>query len=125
MNKVKEEAISLIDRLPEETTWDDIIHQIYVKKKIEEGIKAAEQGRKVFHDEVWEIIDKVIEQLTTLPDNSQKQVLEFVRTLKSSVPQGVPGRQLLRFAGTIGLDDLKLMVQAIKTGCEQPDMNEW
>jgi predicted transcriptional regulator len=52
MSGVKEEALKLIDGLPEETSWDDIIYQMYVRKKIEKGIEAADQGRVVAHDEV-------------------------------------------------------------------------
>ncbi len=52
MGGVKEEALKLIDGLPEETSWDDIIYQVYVRKKIEKGIEAAEKGRVVAHDEV-------------------------------------------------------------------------
>jgi hypothetical protein len=39
----------------EEVTWEDIIYRLYVKRKIEEGIKAAEEGRTVPHDEVKEL----------------------------------------------------------------------
>ena len=46
--------MQLISRLPEEVTWEDIMYRIYVKRKIEEGIKAAEAGRTVSHDEVKE-----------------------------------------------------------------------
>jgi predicted transcriptional regulator len=49
---VREEAQKLIDALPEETSWDDLIYQRYVRKKIAKGIEAAEQGRVVPHDEV-------------------------------------------------------------------------
>jgi len=52
MGGVKEEALKLIEGLPEETSWDDVIYQVYVRKKIEKGIQAAEQGRVVAHDEV-------------------------------------------------------------------------
>jgi predicted transcriptional regulator len=52
MGGVKEEALKLIDALPEETSWDDIIYQVYVRKKIEKGIEAAEKGGVVAHDEV-------------------------------------------------------------------------
>jgi predicted transcriptional regulator len=52
MSRVKEEALKLIHDLPDETSWDDIIYQIYVRKKIEKGIEAADQGRVVAHDEV-------------------------------------------------------------------------
>jgi hypothetical protein len=71
------------------------------------------------------IIDKVIEQLKDLPDELQWRVLEFTRALTLSTPRGVPGQQLLRFAGTISPDDANLMREAIEQGCEQVDANEW
>jgi predicted transcriptional regulator len=52
MGGIKEEALRLIHSLPEATSWDDIIYQMYVRKKIERGIEAAEQGRVVAHDQV-------------------------------------------------------------------------
>ncbi|HAF15985.1 MAG TPA: hypothetical protein DHU55_02640 [Blastocatellia bacterium] len=55
MSTTKEEAIRLISRLPEEVTWEDIMYRLYVKSKIEEGIKGAEEGRTVAHDEVKEL----------------------------------------------------------------------
>ena len=71
------------------------------------------------------ITTKVIEQLDTLPEDLQRQVLEFVQALQVFVRQGVPGKQLLPFAGAISLDDLESMRQAIESGCEQVDLNEW
>ena len=55
MSTTKEEAIQLISRLPEEVTWEDIMYRLYVKRKIEEGIKAAEEGRTTSHEEVKEL----------------------------------------------------------------------
>lgn len=52
MNTTKEEAMDLISRLPQEVTWEDIMYQLYVRRKIEEGIKAADEGRLVSHEEV-------------------------------------------------------------------------
>jgi hypothetical protein len=49
---VKEEALRLVDALPDEASWDDVIYRMYVRKKIEKGIEAAEKGRVVPHDEV-------------------------------------------------------------------------
>ncbi len=51
MSSVKEEAKKLIDRLPDQVTWDDIMYEFYVKKKIATGIKAAEKGRVISHEE--------------------------------------------------------------------------
>ncbi len=55
MSTTKEEAMQLISGLPEEVTWEDIMYRLYVKRKIEEGIKAAEQGRVVSHEEVKQL----------------------------------------------------------------------
>jgi hypothetical protein len=44
MSTTKEEAINLITRLPDEASWDDIMYEIYVKKRNELGIKAADEG---------------------------------------------------------------------------------
>ena len=35
MSTAKEEAINLITRLADEASWDDIMYEIFVKKKIE------------------------------------------------------------------------------------------
>jgi hypothetical protein len=71
------------------------------------------------------VIVRVVEQMETLPANLQQQVLEFVEALKASTQRGIPGSQLLRFAGFIPSDDLQRMKQAIAIGCEQVDLNEW
>ena len=71
------------------------------------------------------IIDKLIEQLKDLPQELQWRVLEFTRALAVSTPHGVTGVQYLQFAGTIPLDDIKIMQKAIEQGCEQVDVNEW
>lgn len=54
MSTTKEEAMKLISRLPEEVTWDDIMYRLYVKRKIEEGIKAEQEGRTVTTEQVKE-----------------------------------------------------------------------
>lgn len=52
MSTTKEEAMDLISRMPEEVTWEDIMYRLFVKRKIEEGIKAADESRVVSHEEV-------------------------------------------------------------------------
>ncbi|MEQ6341040.1 MAG: hypothetical protein M3A44_05145 [Gammaproteobacteria bacterium] len=48
----KEAARQLIDHLPEQASWDDIMYELYVKQKIEAGLKDAEEGRVIPHEEV-------------------------------------------------------------------------
>jgi hypothetical protein len=71
------------------------------------------------------IVTKVIEQLESLPEDLQRQVLTFVEALQATVQRGVPGKELLEFAGAIPAEDLCLMRQAIQDGCERVDLNEW
>jgi len=52
MNLIKEEAKKLLDKLPDEISWDDIMYEMYVRNKIDKGIKAAEEGKLISHDEV-------------------------------------------------------------------------
>ena len=71
------------------------------------------------------IIDEVVEQLKVMPQHLQWQVLGFVRALAEADVRGMPGQQLLRFAGSIPPDDLQLMHEAIKQDCERVDADEW
>jgi len=50
MKAAKEEAKKLIDKLPDQASWDDIMYEFYVKKKLENSIKAADEGRVVSHE---------------------------------------------------------------------------
>ena len=52
MSHVKEEAINVLKKLPQEISWDDVIYEMYVKKKIDEGLKATNEGRLISHEDV-------------------------------------------------------------------------
>ena len=65
------------------------------------------------------------EELGRLPFEQKRQVLEFVRHLSKTRIHGVPGKNLLRFAGSIEHKELMNMYQAIKDTCEKVDFNEW
>lgn len=51
MSPVKEEARKLIDKLPEQATWDDIMYEFYVKKKLAVALRVAEEDRAIPHKE--------------------------------------------------------------------------
>ena len=57
MSTAKDEAIKIISKLPEEASWDEIMYKIYVTRKIEEGLKAADEGRTTSHDDVKEMFE--------------------------------------------------------------------
>ena len=41
----KEEAHRLVDRQPDSATWDDLMHEIYVREAIERGLADSRDGR--------------------------------------------------------------------------------
>ncbi|MCC5665984.1 MAG: hypothetical protein V7K97_30435 [Nostoc sp.] len=52
IKNIKEEARRLIDKLPENLTWDDLMYEIYVRQAIEAGLSDSEAGRVVSVEEV-------------------------------------------------------------------------
>ena len=58
METVKELAQKTIGMLPQNSTWDDVFYELYVVKKIEDGLRAEEKGEVKNHDEVKELFEK-------------------------------------------------------------------
>ncbi len=55
----KQAAREIIERLSDQASWDDIMYELYVRQKIEAGLKAVEEGRTVPHEEVKQrLLDK-------------------------------------------------------------------
>lgn len=44
---MKEEAIRLVEQLPDEFSWDDLMYEIYVRKAIEAGMADSRAGRTI------------------------------------------------------------------------------
>ncbi len=42
---IKEKAHRLIDKLPENATWDDLMYEVYLRQDIEAGLADGEAGR--------------------------------------------------------------------------------
>ena len=53
---VKEEARRLLEKLPENVTWDDVMHEIYVRQSIEAGLADSRAGS---HSDVTEVRAKL------------------------------------------------------------------
>jgi hypothetical protein len=44
---MREDAIRLVEQLPEELSWDDLMYEIYVRKAIEAGMADSKAGRTI------------------------------------------------------------------------------
>ena len=51
MAHVKEQVIELIKSLPEDSTLEDIHYHLYVREKVEHGLKAVDEGRVVSQED--------------------------------------------------------------------------
>ena len=67
---------------------------------------------------------EILARLHRLAPPQQREVLAFVRILENT-PVGIPGRELLAFAGSIEPYNLLTLQQAIDEGCEQVNLDEW
>ena len=52
MNTPKQAAKQLLDHLPDQASWDDIMYELYVKEKIEAGLADIKAGRTVSHEHI-------------------------------------------------------------------------
>ena len=54
MNEVKQALLELAQQLPEECTWDEVMYRIFVRQKIDAGLRDSDAGRTTAHDKVFE-----------------------------------------------------------------------
>ncbi len=73
---------------------------------------------------IRDLQQEIMSELSNLDLESQKQVMDLIKTLSTSKPKGVYGEKLLSFAGVIPAEDLNEMAQAIKE-CDRVELNEW
>ncbi len=52
MQTVKQIVHDIADHLPEQATFDDAMHALYVRQKLEEGLRDLDEGRTYTQDEV-------------------------------------------------------------------------
>jgi len=49
---VKEEVIKMIQNMPEKTSVEDIMAELYFRYQVDEGLKQLDEGRGIPHEEV-------------------------------------------------------------------------
>ncbi len=49
---IKAEARRLVDDLPEDSTWDDLVYRIYLEEAIEQGRRDVREGRVLTTEQV-------------------------------------------------------------------------
>ena len=52
-SQLKEEAARIVENLPDDATWEDLMYEIYVRHAIEEGVAEIDAGKGIPIEEVW------------------------------------------------------------------------
>ena len=48
---LKQEAHRLVDQLPSDASWDDLMYEVYVRQAVEAGLADADAGRTMTQEE--------------------------------------------------------------------------
>ena len=62
MHSAKEEVMEILKGLPDNSTLEEIQYHLYVRQKIERGIKDIEDGRTFTQEEVERRMEKWLEK---------------------------------------------------------------
>ena len=49
---LEQEAHKLVDQLPDNATWEDLIYEAYLRQSVHEGLEAADRGEFASTEEV-------------------------------------------------------------------------
>ena len=60
MQTVKHEVVKLINSLPDEVGYDEIMAEIYFRQKVDKSLKQIEEGKVISHEEAKKRISKWI-----------------------------------------------------------------
>ena len=58
MQSIKEKVHQLIENLPSDANYEDIMEAIFVQQKIERGLNQLDNGQSISHEEMKERISK-------------------------------------------------------------------
>ena len=57
-SSIKEEVMSLLKKMPEDVSLDDIMYHLYIKRKILLGEEQLDKGNSFSHEEVKKMAEK-------------------------------------------------------------------
>ena len=58
MPSIKEQVIEMIRGLPEESSVDDIMAELYFRLKVDAGLKELDEGKAIPHEQVKERLSR-------------------------------------------------------------------
>jgi hypothetical protein len=62
MNKEKDQVIEMIRALPDESTVDDIMEELYFRIQVDRGVKELDEGKSIPHKDVRNRLSRWLEK---------------------------------------------------------------
>ena len=63
MSVIKTEAMRMIDRLPDDCNWENVVYRFYVRAMIERGLAEADAGLAIPNDQVMREVEEWLASL--------------------------------------------------------------
>ena len=80
---VKGEARRIVDRLPDDATWEDLRYEISFRQAAEAGLKEPCEGRSGLMEKVRDTLDRLSHSAGLAPDDVLREALDlFARDLE-------------------------------------------
>jgi predicted transcriptional regulator len=58
MKNAKQSAIEVIENLPDDSSYEDIMERLFFLQKVEAGLKDIDEGKVLSHEEVKKRLDR-------------------------------------------------------------------
>jgi predicted transcriptional regulator len=58
MKNAKQSAIEVIENLPDDSSYEDIMERLFFFQKVEAGLKDIDEGKVLSHEEVKKRLDR-------------------------------------------------------------------
>ncbi len=58
MSNLKDDVIAMIRDMPDDTSLDDIMAELYFRRKVDKGLEELDAGKGIPHEEVKERLKK-------------------------------------------------------------------
>ncbi len=58
----REQVIEMIQSLPEDSTVDDIMEELFFRLQVDRGLKELDEGRSVSHEEVKDMLSRWLQK---------------------------------------------------------------
>ena len=73
MSAIKEQAIRLIQSLPEDCSIEDIQYHLYVRQKVEKGLAAVESGQMRPSEDAEQRVDESVKSTGSNPHSTTSE----------------------------------------------------